>query len=179
MRFMCNLLAYYRRSNDDEIYHANITVNNSGWSGEQKLTLTGGAYRLMDVHLVGVNNAYLIGFLRNNTISAPSEVWLRDAMGVITQITNNTSTERELEMVPAEGSFVMAYKRVQSGEPRQVYIYDPFKGERLVYSEICGSDNIGGEMAASGEVVAGVWAQCDRTWFSTNAELVYLPLVRK
>lgn len=164
---------------DDEIYHANITVNNSGWSGEQKLTLTGGAYRLMDVHLVGVNNAYLIGFLRNNTISAPSEVWLRDAMGVITQITNNTSTERELEMVPAEGSFVMAYKRVQSGEPRQVYIYDPFKGERLVYSEICGSDNIGGEMAASGEVVGGVWAQCDRTWFSTNAELVYLPLVRK
>ncbi|GAP12122.1 hypothetical protein BECAL_03324 [Bellilinea caldifistulae] len=165
---------------DDEIYHQNIKVDNTDWSGEMKLTLSGGAYRLGDVHLVGVNNAYLIGFLRNNTISATSEVWLRDAAGMITQITNNTYSERELEMVPAGGGFVMAYKRQpQSSEPRQVFIYDPIKGERLIYSESCSSDNSGGEMAASGEVVAGVWAQCDRVWFSANAELVYLPLVRK
>ncbi len=164
---------------DDEIYHQNIKVDNTDWSGEQKLNLTGGAYRLMDVHLVGVNNAYLIGFLRNNTISTTSEVWLRDAMGVITQITSNTYAERELEMVPAGGAFVMAYKSVQSGGPREVYIYDPLNGERSVYSELCASDNLGGEMAVSGDVVAGVWAQCDRAWFSTNAELVYLPLVKK
>jgi hypothetical protein len=165
---------------DDEIYHQSIKVNDPDWSVEQKLILTGSAYRLMDVHLVGVNNAYLIGFLRNNTISAASEVWLRDAMGTISQITNNTYSERELQMVPAGGSFVMAYKRQpQASEPRQVFLYDQNNGERLVYSELCGSDNMGGDMAASGDVVAGVWAQCDRAWFSTNAELVYLPLVRK
>ncbi|MEW6503954.1 MAG: hypothetical protein AB1457_08330 [Chloroflexota bacterium] len=165
---------------DDEIYHQNIKVDNTGWSGEQKLNLSGSAYRLMDVHLVGVNDAYLIGFLRNNTISMPSEVWLRNAVGMIMQITNNAYSERELQMVAAGGSFVMAYKRQpQTGEPRQVLIYDQSKGERVVYSELCSSDNIGGEMAASGDVVAGVWAQCDQTWFSTNAELIYLPMILK
>ena len=81
-------------------------------------------------------------------------------------------------MVPAGGSFVMAYKRVpQSTEPRQGFVFEQMHGERLIYSETCGSYNLGGEMAASGDVVAGVWAQCDQTWFSTNAELVYLPLL--
>ncbi|MFN7036969.1 MAG: hypothetical protein ACK4SN_11455 [Bellilinea sp.] len=165
---------------DDELYHQNGRVNNTDWSGEQKLNLTGGAYRLGDVHLVGVNNAYLIGFLRNNTNSTPSEIWLRDAMGTIIQLTTNSCGERELQMLPAGGSFVMAYKRQpQSSEPRQVLIYDQIRGERLVYSEFCNSDNLGGEMAASGDVVAGVWAQCDRVWFSANADLVYLPAVLK
>ncbi len=80
-------------------------------------------------------------------------------------------------MVTAGGSFVMAYKRVS--QPRQVFIFEQMHGERLIYSETCGSYNLGGEMAASGDVVAGVWAQCDQTWFSTNAELVYLPLLKK
>jgi len=80
-------------------------------------------------------------------------------------------------MVTAGGSFVMAYKRVS--QPRQVFIFEQMHGERLIYSKSCGSYNLGGEMAASGDVVAGVWAQCDQTWFSTNAELVYLPLLKK
>jgi hypothetical protein len=163
---------------DDEIYHQNIKVDNTDASVEQKLNLTGGAYQLANVHAVGVNNGYLIGFIRKNTVSSPSEVWLRNAAGSINQITTNSYSEEELQMVAAGGSFVMAYKRVpQSSEPRQVFIYEQRSGERLIYSETCGSYNLGGEMAASGDVVAGVWAQCDRVWFSTNAELVYLPLL--
>jgi len=60
-------------------------------------------------------------------------------------------------MVPAGGSFVMAYKRVpQSTEPRQGFVFEQMHGEHLIYSEFCGSYNLGGEMAASGDVVAGV-----------------------
>ncbi len=175
-------LAYVRRrsGSDDEIYHQNIKVDNTSWSGEQKLNLTGGAYRLTDVHAVPGISGYLIGFLRKTTDSATYEVWLRDVSGSIRQITNNSQDEEELQMVAVNGIFVMGYKRIPSeSQPNQVWIYDPIAGERLVYSESCSSINLGADMASNGDFAAGVWAQCDKTWFSTNAELIHLPVVLK
>lgn len=148
----------------------------------------------LEVKGMGISDDYFLSFIAHNEKSSDYQVWYwaYTFPGDPVQITDSSYVKSQLKMVDSPFPIIGYLESWESDGLLSTYvdrvsIYDEEYGVREVKKSFCPGliKNKSSDMASYVDLmtdsvpVAGVWNVCNKTWFSTNAFMIDLPLIMK
>jgi len=145
---------------------------------------------IKDVEMVSTGTTLRLGFIGDSSETSYSQVYYKAnalSSDFPVMFSENRSTQKRglggVKVDPRPQSpLSISFSAFSWGEidfdTIEYYSYDGYVSAEI-YNTSCLTSQVGGESASNGVYHSGVWRACGDTWFTTQAEQFYLPVISK